>query len=145
MGGAQAIPIFIDEPEETAFDEKSVWGTADATGALMGSIGKFAKKLQLVENRDDACYVIKSKARIRNKRQSTASELFVGRRAHAFVAARAVDSAGKIVFSDEAKDTSRLMGWTVGDWNKQGMAKATDRLAKRMNKALKRLGCSSDQ
>lgn len=130
--------VYVDSANMAEFDEHSVWGPVDATDSLKASIHKFADRLQVVADRDQACFTIESRARARRKAQSAASKYFIGRKASAYVSVNVVSSAGITVFADEAKDTSKLMGALIGDFNKAGQSKATDRIAKRMNQAARK-------
>lgn len=134
--------VYVESADMAEFDEHSIWGPIDATGSLSASLHKFADKLQIVADRDQACFTIKSRARSRRKSQSTASKVFIGRKAGAYVSVEVVNSDGVMVFADEAKDTSKLMGALIGDFNKAGPSKATDRIAKRMNQAARKWGFS---
>ena len=141
-GQGRSINVYLEDADMAEFDEHSIWGPIDATGSLVASIHKFADRLQVVADREQACFTIHSRARARRKAQSTASKYFIGRKAGAYVTVEVVGSEGATVFADEAKDTSKLMGALIGDFNKEGPSKATDRLAKRMNQAARQWGFS---
>ncbi len=141
-GQGGSFNVYVESADLAEFDEHSIWGPMDATDSLTASIHKFADRLQVVADRDQACFTIESSARARRKAQSTASKYFIGRKASAYVSVNVLDSNGLTVFADEAKDTSKLMGALVGDFNKAGLSKATDRIAKRMNQAARKWGFS---
>ena len=141
-GQGRAINVYVEDADMAEFDAQSIWGPIDATGSLVASIHKFADRLQVVAGREQACFTVNSRARARRKEQSTASKYFIGRKAGAYVSVEVVNSNGATVFADEAKDTSKLMGALIGDFNKAGPSKATDRLAKRMNQAARKWGFS---
>ena len=141
-GQGGSLNVYVESADMAEFDEHSVWGPIDATGSLVASIHKFADSLQVVADREQACFTIKSRARARRKAQSTASRVFIGRKAAAYVSVEVVSSSGITVFANEAKDTSKLMEWLVGDFNKEGPSKATDRIAKRMSQAARKWSSS---
>ena len=70
--------------------------------------------------------------------ESTAKRVFVGRGVAARASTELVDGCGVIIWSEFAKDTSRLMAKIVGDFAKPGPAKVADRIANRLGEALRK-------
>ena len=70
--------------------------------------------------------------------ESTAKRVFVGRGVAARASTELVDGCGVIIWSESAKDTSRLMAKMVDDFAKPGPAKVADRIANRFGEALRK-------
>lgn len=64
--------------------------------------------------------------------------MLVGRGAAARASAEVVDRCGSILWSESAKDTSRLLTAMVGDFAKPGPDKVTDRIANRLKEAIRK-------
>ena len=111
-GQGGSIKVYMESADLAEFDEHSIWGPIDATDSLTASIHKFADRLQVVADRDQACFTIESRARARRKAQSAASKYFIGRKASAYVSVNVLDSNGITVFADEADRSARLQQTT---------------------------------
>ncbi len=114
----------------------ALWVPANFSGELKASVGQFVPQVQLVADADDANLVLRHTATERSRGQSTAKRLLVGRGASARASAELVDGCGVILWTTTAKDTSRLLAATVGDFAKSGPGKVADRIANRLRGAL---------
>ena len=135
--GAQ-LKIHVEVPETDESAPGALWVEADFSGEIKASINKFVPMAQLVSEADDATVVLRHTATIRSRGESTAKQVFIGRGAAARASAELVDACGTILWSEAAKDTSRLLGATVGDFAKSGPSKVADRIAKRLKEALRK-------
>lgn len=140
VGAAPAysqLTLFIEPREVKPAQADELWVEADLSGELKASIGKFVPGVQLVANAEAASMVMRHSATVRSRGESTAKRMFVGRGASARGTAELVDSCGRIVWTNSAKDTSRLLAAAVGDFAKPGPAKVADRIANRLNDAVR--------
>lgn len=94
-GQAGSYNVYVDGADMAEFDEHSVWDPVDATDSLVASIHKSADGLRVVDDLDQACFTIESKARARRK-------------ASAYVSVNVVGSDGATVLLDEADRSAWL-------------------------------------
>ena len=132
------LRIFVEPAEKEESSPGSLWISADFSGELKTSIGKFVPGVRLVTSAEQAELVLRHTATERSRGESTAKRVFVGRGAAARASAELVDPCGGILWSESAKDTSRLLAATVGDFAKPGPQKVADRIANRLNDALRK-------
>ena len=144
LGAVLAVPassqlrIFVEPAEVEEGVPGALWIQADFSGELKASISKFVSQAQLVANAEAATVVLRHTGAERSRAESTAKRVFVGRGAAARASAELIDSCGVILWSDSAKDTSRLLEALVGDFAKPGPGKVADRIANRLEEALRK-------
>ena len=144
LGTALAVPassqikVFVEPAEIREAEPGALWIEADFSGPLKSSIGKFVPQVQLVANAEAATVVLQHTATERSRGESTAKRVLVGRGVAARASAELIDSCGVILWSESAKDTSRLMAKMVGDFAKPGPSKVADRIANRLGEAIKK-------
>ena len=142
LGAALTVPassqikIFVEPAEIKDTVSDQLWIPADFSGELKSSIIKFVPAVQLVADKESANLVLRHTATERSRGESTAKRVFVGRGAAARASAELIDSCGVIVWTETAKDTSRLLAKAVGDFAKPGPSKVADRIANRLKKAM---------
>lgn len=137
----QQVMAYVESAPIKDAEHGALWVDADFSSALESSISQFANGIRLVGDPADADVRIVVSGRERSRGQSFAKRYFLIRGADAFVSAKVLDAQSSQILwvSPETKDTSRIMDTLVmKEVNKRGRSKATDRLAKRMQQALKK-------
>ncbi len=132
------LKIFVEKAVMAQSGPGALWVPADFSGEIKSSISKFVPTVQLVSKAEDAALVLRHTAAERSRGESTAKRVFVGRGAAARASAELIDSCGTILWSESAKDTSRLLAAMVGDFAKPGPAKVADRIANRLKEAMQK-------
>ena len=132
------LKIFVETPAIAESEPGALWISADFSGALKTSIIKFVPGAELVTNRDSANVVLMHTATERSRGESTAKRVFVGRGVAARASAELIDQCGSILWSESAKDTSRFLASMGADFAKPGPAKVSDRIANRLNQAIRK-------
>ncbi len=142
LGAVWAVPassqlkVFVEPAKVEASEPGALWISADFSGELKSSIGKFVPQVQLVASAEAAVAVLRHTATERSRGESTAKRVFVGRGMAARASAELIDACGVILWSESAKDTSRRMAALVGDFAKPGPGKVADRIANRLGEAI---------
>ena len=144
LGAGLAVPassqlkVFVEPAEVEESEPGALWIQSDFSGPLKSSIAKFVPQVQLVANAEAATVVLRHTATERSRGESTAKRVFVGRGIAARASAELIDTCGVILWSESAKDTSRRLAALVGDFAKPGPGKVADRIAKRLEEAMRK-------